>query len=126
MTKDSRERYGLDFGNKVKELRLERGYSLRKFAEEFGFDSGNLSKTERGRLAPPASISSYAMAFGFNEGSDEWIELEELARSSIAAKSFVNVNDDVAKKLPQFFRTIDNKELTPEKLDKLIEVLKEV
>lgn len=122
----TKERYGLDFGNKIRELRLERNLSLRKFASDSDMDSGNLSKIERGVLPPPSSIAQYASAFGFAEGSDEWNELDELARSSLAAKSFVNVDEEVAKKLPQFFRTIDNKNLTSEKLEKLLEVLKEI
>jgi transcriptional regulator with XRE-family HTH domain len=122
----AKERYGRDFGNKIRDLRLGMRLSLRKFASDNKMDSGNLSKIERGVLPPPSNIAAYAKAFGFIEGSPEWIELDQLARSSLAAKSFVNVDDEVAKKLPQFFRTIDNKNLTSEKLEKLLEVLKEI
>jgi len=122
----TKERYGLDFGNKIRDLRLERKLSLRKFASESDMDSGNLSKIERGVLPPPSSIDHYGKAFGFKKGSPEWTELDDLARSSLAAKSFINVDAEVAKKLPQFFRTIDNKNLTSDKLEKLLEVLKEI
>ncbi len=118
-------RFGNDFGLKIKELRLSLNYSLRGFCLEYGLDPGNLSKIERGILPPPKDISKYAKAFKIKKGSEQWKELEDLALKSLAAESFVNVEDEVAKRLPQFFRTIDNENLTSEKLDKIIQYLKE-
>lgn len=119
------KRYGKDFGEKIKNLRMERGYSLRSFSEKNGFDAGNLSKVERGVLPPPTDITKYLEAFEIKEGSAEAAELKNFASKSLAATEFVNVSDEVAQKLPQFFRTLDNSQLTKEKLEKLLKYLEE-
>lgn len=121
----TKSRFGKCFGNKVKELRLESNMSLRSFCQTFDYDPGNLSKIERGLVSPPQSIEKIAKALKLKKNSEQWRELEELALKSIATKSFVNVNDEVAARLPQFFRTIDNESLTTEKLEKIISYLKD-
>lgn len=123
--KEITKRYGKDFGEKIKQLRIAQGDSLRSFSEKSGFDAGNLSKIERGILPPPTDISKYLEAFNIKENSVEALELKDIASKSLATTEFVNVSDEVAERLPQFFRTLDNSQLTKEKLEKLLKYLKE-
>ena len=70
------------FGDYFKELRIERGLTLRAFCRKNGFDPGNLSRLERGLLPPPASeakLKEYAKALGLKQGSDQWYELFDRA-----------------------------------------------
>ena len=43
------------FGRFFRELRVKKGDTLRQFSLKHGFDAGNLSKLERGRLPQPQS-----------------------------------------------------------------------
>ncbi len=48
---------GKCFGDILKELRLEKGKGIRKFAEILKMDFSKLSNIERGLVAPPQDIS---------------------------------------------------------------------
>ena len=41
------------FGGQLREIRIEREETMRAFANRIGFDVGNYSKLESGRLSPP-------------------------------------------------------------------------
>ncbi len=116
------------FGDFFRMLRIERGYSLRSFCERFGYDPGNISKLENSSLAPSLDddkLRGYALALGIEEGTENWVQLFDLAHIS---KSSIpkDINDDfeASQLLPAFFRTMRNKKLDKEKFKKLVEVLK--
>lgn len=116
------------FGTFLKELRLENKLSLRKFCIKAEADAGNISKIERGVIAPPGSeiIKRYAAALGLSAGSDNWINLFDLAATeSGKIPSDIISNSKAAKLLPAFFRTLRNASLDEDKMLKLAEKIKE-
>ena len=113
----------MSFGEYLKTKRMAQDESLRGFCLKHNLDPGNISKLERGVMAPPKDLTKIAESLGFKDGDKNWIELYELADKTRAAEHFKNVNENVAEKLPQFFRTIDNQNLTEDKLQKIIDFL---
>lgn len=116
------------FGDYFKELRIQKGLTLRQFCEKHEFDPGNISKLERGLFPAPHSeekLAAYAKALGVKKGSDEWIEFFDLAAISNQDLGMMKLkNAQLIEKLPILFRTLDNKELTEEKLDKILELIR--
>ena len=117
------------FGEYFAELRRERaGVSLRRFCKEHGFDPGNISKMERGRLSPPRSrekIEEYALALGVAEGSDEWYELFDLASAARGEIPQEIMSDaELVGKLPTVFRTLRGDRVSEEELDELLDKLR--
>lgn len=112
------------FATLLKELRIQKGLTLREFCLSNGFDPGNYSRLERGHFPPPKNetLKKYARALHLKEGSSEWMELFDLAaagRGEIPAD--IMTDEEVVQKLPVIFRTLRAKPLTPEQLDKLVE-----
>ena len=102
--------------------------SLRKFCLAHGFDPGNISKMERGLLAPPGSkelLNKYVDALNLKEGSDEWREFFDRA-SACRGEIPIEIleNDEVVKNLPLFFRTLRGQKVSKEKLDELVEIIR--
>jgi transcriptional regulator with XRE-family HTH domain len=116
------------FGDYFKELRINRGFTLRQFCEKHGFDPGNISKLERGIFPAPESpekLEEYAKALGLRKGSDEWLRFFDLAVISNKDLGLLHLrNEQLIEKLPVLFRTLDNKELTEEKLDAILELIR--
>ena len=64
------------FGEVLREARLAKGYSLRKFAEKVGISPTYLSLVEQGKVeSPPTADRVKQMAELLEENSDEWIAL---------------------------------------------------
>lgn len=104
--------------------------TLRAFCEKNGFDPGNVSKLERGVFLAPLSDESlerYARALGISIGDDEYLTFRDLARASRIMKTDVhNITDiELLNMLPVLFRTVDNKDITVEKLERIINIIKE-
>jgi transcriptional regulator with XRE-family HTH domain len=119
----------MNFGEYFKKLRIGSMMTLRHFCEVNGFDPGNISKLERGVLPPPHDedkLKKYALALGAKVGSDEYKTFFSLAK---AFKVLDNVQDltvsELLNMLPVLFRTVDNKDITPEKLERIINLIKE-
>lgn len=119
----------MSFGDFFKAKRTALGLTLREFCEKNGFDPGNISKLERGLLPAPQAedkLREYAKSLNIKLQSDDYIEFTDLA--SVSSRNFTPkriTDEDVLKKLPVLFRTIDNKELTEEKLDRIIKMIKD-
>lgn len=117
----------MTFGEYFKKLRLKSKVTLRQFCVDNGFDPGNISKLERGLMLPPRSeekLDHYAAALGIKKGSDEYIEFLDLAASAHMTLSIKEITDQqLIEKLPVLFRTVDNKDLTPEKLERIIKLI---
>lgn len=122
-------RKGLSFGEFFKQQRVMRGTTLRDFCLENGFDPGNISKLERGHLRAPQNqdkLEEYAKALGLKRNSEEWVQFFDLAAAdSGTMPQDLMADKNVVERLPAFFRTLRNKKLTAEKLDALIERLKQ-
>ena len=64
------------FGQFLREKRVEKGFSLRKFAGLVGISPTYLSQVEQGKIAkPPTAERVKKMAELLGENSDEWIGL---------------------------------------------------
>ena len=117
------------FGRFFAEIRRRRlKQSLREFCQRQGFDPGNLSKLERGRLPPPRSRSvllRYAKALEIQEGSDDWYRFFDLAaatRGEIPAE--LMDDDEVVRHLPVLFRSLRGQRVTKEQLAKLVNLIR--
>jgi transcriptional regulator with XRE-family HTH domain len=113
------------FSAMLKRVRLESGLTLREFCLQNGFDPGNYSRLERGLFPPPEShevLERYAVALGVKPGSDQWLELFDLAAAERGRIPDDIMSDQaVVDKLPVFFRTMRGKPLSPEQLDQLVD-----
>lgn len=119
----------MNFGEFFKAKRIEREMTLRQFCEKFEFDPGNISKLERGVLPAPQGeekLKKYAKALSLKPGSDDYIEFFDLVAASAKNFSVKNISDeDLLKRLPVLFRVLDKKDLTEDKLNRIIEIIKE-
>jgi transcriptional regulator with XRE-family HTH domain len=116
------------FGEFVKERRIARNISLRKFCQLLEFDASNWSKVERGLLFPPQDeekLKRIAEMIGIEKGSDEWQELKDLSRLGAQMLPEDIASDKrIVNSLPLFFRTVRSDKPTVGELDKLIELIK--
>ena len=109
------------FGEFLKELRLKAGFGLRKFANLIEMPASNLSAIEHGRRTMSnEKLFLAAEVLGLENGTVEWNQLFDFSSQAdqlpadveqIASRSFI----------PALLRTIDNKQLTKEDIQKLIE-----
>ena len=113
------------FGSFFKECRIRRGQSLRSFCSSHGFDPGNISKLERGRLAPPSTeekLGEYARALGLESGSADWYEFFDRAAAERGRLPHDLLSDaELLGKLPALFRTLRGNQCDAEKLDDFVE-----
>ncbi len=70
-----RNRSKKGFGGRVRELRLAKKISLRKFAKQIGISPTYLSKIEREEFPPPAEEKVKAMAAALSQDLDEFLAL---------------------------------------------------
>ena len=116
------------FGKFFKQKRIGQGLTLREFCRIHGLDPGNISKIERGLMAPPQSDEKrreYASILGIKEGTDDWLEFCDLAVVSAGKiPNDIISNDEVMNALPVLFRTLRRKELDEEELKNLVHSIK--
>lgn len=116
------------FGEMFKRYRTASGQTLRAFCLAHGFDPGNISKLERGVLAPPqseAKLRQYAKALHIQESSHEYREFVDLGLAcggQIPAE--VLADEELVSKLPVLLRTVSGKKLSSKQLDSLIEKIR--
>ena len=116
------------FGDFLKHLRSQTGMTLRAFCQNHGIDPGNWSKLERGVLPPPHTdkLEQYANYLGLKKGMDEWLDFFDLAAAARGElPGDVMNNAKVVDQLPVLFRTLRGQRVDPEKLDQLIEMIKQ-
>lgn len=113
------------FGPFFKECRIKSGVSLRAFCKKHGFDPGNISKLERGRMGPPTTeekLTEYAHALGIERGSDEWYEFFDRAAAERGRiPPDLLSNEEKLAKMPVLFRTLRGQKFDRADLDDLIE-----
>lgn len=117
------------FGDMVRKRRKELRLGLRDAAERAEIDPGNLSKIERGRLKPPQDqhlLNRIARALEYDLDGRE---AEQLRDTAFAENGLVPPDilqgEAVASRLPLLLRSINNKQLDEEQLDRLIEKIRE-
>ncbi len=114
------------FGEYLRACRLKAGFGLRIFAEAAGMKPSNLCAIEYGRQAPPqgaAALGQIADALGLPNGSRDRQRLFDLA---VAHKKGALPPDVAAfaaqtPGVPVLLRTIANKRLTRQDLQRLTE-----
>lgn len=72
---DGMNHVSLPFGKALREKRLEKKYTLRKFAELAGVSPTYLSQVEQCNVMPPTADRVKRMAKLLDEDSDKWIAL---------------------------------------------------
>lgn len=118
----------MNFGDKLKELRIEKRLTLRDCAAILAVDASNWSKLERSVTPAPKDI-------GVLESWAEFFQLTGQAKTDffdLAAMSRNQLPDDIAsdarvmQALPAFFRAVRDKELEGDKLKEFIEDLRKI
>ncbi len=117
------------FGGMLRERRKELRLGLREFALRADVDAGNLSKIERGKLNPPQTreiLDRICLALEYDTRSQEAVALRDQAAAENGRVPEEIVSDaDVLSKMPVLLRTVHNKQLSPDQLDKLIEMIRD-
>ncbi len=116
------------FGEFFKARRRNLGLSLRAFCRKNGLDPGNMSKLERGVLAPPegrGKLEAYAAMLGLEEGSDDWFEFFDLAAAARGRIPDGLLEDDrVVRALPIVYRTLRKDKPEREEVERLMELIR--
>jgi transcriptional regulator with XRE-family HTH domain len=113
------------FGEFFKQKRIAQGKTLREFCRDHDLDHGNISKLERGRLTPPQNdetLNKYASYLQLNvEELETFNDLAKIGNKQIP--EYLSDNETLAK-LPVFFRALKGSELSEDKLQTLIEMIR--
>lgn len=102
------------FGLALREKRLEKGFSLRKFSELVGVSPTYLSQVEQGNVDPPTAERVHRMAELLGENPDEWI-----AHAGRVPDDLPEIIQKQPTTMPELLREASG--LTPEQLQKLLE-----
>lgn len=112
------------FGEFFKARRQALGMTLRDFCLKHKLDPGNLSRLERGLLAPPQDrdvLEKYAKCLELKAGSDDWYTFFDLAAAAKGRLPDELMEDEaLVAKLPLVFRTLREKRITDKALDELV------
>jgi transcriptional regulator with XRE-family HTH domain len=118
-----------EFGDLLQQRRRELRLTLRDFASRAGMDPGNLSKVERGRLAPPqdrAVLDRIALALEYDRDGSEAEHLRDVAAlQNGRIPSDILENSEVMAQMPLLLRTVNNRQLSPEQVERLIEMIRD-
>jgi len=102
------------FGLLLREKRMEKGYSLRKFAQLVGVSPTYLSQVEQNNVAPPTADRVQRMAELLGENVDEWTALAGRLTADLPG-----IIQERSPEFPDMLRAMQG--LTPEQLRKLRE-----
>ncbi len=118
----------MNFGDKLKELRIQKRLTLRDCAAILAVDASNWSKFERNVTPAPKDIEileSWAEFFELTgDAKGTFFDLAALSRKQLPE----DIADDarVMQALPAFFRAVRDKELEGDKLKEFIEDLRKI
>ena len=101
------------FGQVLRERRVEKGYSLRKFAGMVGVSPTYLSQVEQGNVAPPTAERVRKMAEILNANVDEWTALAGRVQEDLPG-----IIQSRPNTIPELLRT--TKALSPEQVRRLL------
>lgn len=117
------------FGTYFNQLRLSLRKSLRAFCVDNGFDPGNVSKLERGLMAPPKDeklLERYARALGLRAGSPEWGKFFAIAATETGKiPPGVLNNKQVMSQLPVLFMALGKKKPSSNLLKQIVKLVRE-
>jgi transcriptional regulator with XRE-family HTH domain len=116
------------FGKILYDLRIAKEITLREMCRKVNYDPSNLSKIERGKIAPPSeqkTLDLWARTLGLKKDSkefDNFIYNANVAQSIIPFE--IMQEKELVAALPAFFRTLKNKKPSKEEMDKMINLIK--
>lgn len=102
----------VSFGQLLRERRLAKGFSLRKFAKLADISPTYLSQVEQGNIDPPTTERVTRIAELLEENADEWIALAGRVPDDLPA-----IIQKQPTKIPELLREANG--LTAEQLQKL-------
>ncbi|WP_413431798.1 helix-turn-helix domain-containing protein [Crateriforma spongiae] len=105
------------FGARLREKRLEKQITLRKFADMIGVSSTYLSQVEQGRYDPPTADRVRQIAKILGEDADLWIGLADRVPEDME-----EIVKEHPKEMPELLRAARG--LTPEQFAKLQQTIK--
>lgn len=116
------------FGEKLKDLRIGRGLTLRVCADVLGVDASNWSKLERGINPAPKDLDTlhrWADFFGLSkEETQGFVDLAALSRNEIPPD--ISSERVLSEALPVFFRAARGAEISEEKLARFVAEVKKL
>ena len=116
-----------EFGKLIAQHRTALRLTLRKFADAAEMDAGNLSRIERGRVAPPQNSAvlgrmARALHITTTEAVQEFKDLAAIHAGHIPPA--LMSDEELLASLPLLLCTHSKKRLTPEKIERLIELIR--
>ena len=99
------------FGERLRDARVAKGYSLRKFAKEADVSPTYLSQVEQDKVAPPTADRVKRIAELLGESVDEWMAYAD--RLSEELPDIIHSNSEV----PDLLRSVQG--MTPEQIKKV-------
>ena len=116
-----------NFGKNLKELRIQKGLTLRKASNLANYDPSNWSKIERGRISPPSNnkiLNKWAEALGLTNA----IEIKNFISDAQVAQGLIPSDimkeENITNYLPAFFRSIKKEKMTKKDIEELIKLIK--
>ena len=101
-----------NFGQLLRDKRIAKGFSLRKFAKLVDVSPTYLSQVEQANVDPPTAERVKRMAELFGENADEWIAL-----AGRVPEDLPEIIQKQPTEIPELLREASG--LTPEQLQKL-------
>lgn len=115
------------FGKLIRKLRLAKNLSLRDFCKAAEFDCYQWNLVERGLEKPPTSeayLDKIAEVLAIDRTSQDWRQLQDLARLGVVKLKRYLSEDELVHDLPMVFRTASGDRPTVEGLNNLAEILR--
>lgn len=114
------------FGQILKNLRIEKGLTLRAASYMANYDPSNWSKIERGKMSPPSAekiLRKWVIVLGISNPKkiQEFIDEAHLSQGIIPED--ILSQDNIVDLLPAFFRTLRNKKPTKQEINRLIKLI---
>lgn len=116
----------MTFGELLSGYRKKANLTLREFAQAVGYDSSNISKIERGVLAPPPAglvLRKWASALGLGSESQECMDFIS-AGLAARIKRQTKTDAEIEALMPAFFRTVNNRRIDPAAYEELKAILR--
>jgi len=116
------------FGKKIKALRQQRKLSLRQVAKLLVITPAYLSRIENGHEHPPSAaiIGAIARILEVDESELFGLVPKDLLHQRIPEEIIEGYQKDeiTTRKIPEFFRTVRDSELTEDQWDEIIKSIK--
>ena len=107
----------MDFGSRIRQLRTDKGISLRDFADIVGIDFTYLSKIENGKVDPPSEDKIKVMASKLGVESEVLLDLAGKISSEQIRKAVAS-NPDVGVLL----RKLQSRRLTHDQVKDMLKI----